>query len=41
MRRRLLLGLLAVAVVLLALGGWAVAALPTRRPGRPDEIEPG
>jgi hypothetical protein len=31
MKRRLIFALLAVAIVLLALGGWAVAALSTRK----------
>ena len=31
MKRRLLIALLITAVLVLALGGWAVGALPTRR----------
>jgi hypothetical protein len=31
MKRRAVFALLALAIVLLALGGWAVAALPTRK----------
>ena len=31
MKRHVVFALLALAIVLLALGGWAVAALPTRK----------